>query len=123
MLKLIRLILGSIIAFLDILTRAPKLKRSTEQQNSVVEELKSLSLYQFKLCPFCIKVRRVMHKLNLPIETKDAKNDPKARELLLSEGGKVKVPCLRIEENGEVKWLYESSEINRYLSGRFSKAS
>lgn len=62
-----------------------------------------------------------MHKLNLPIETKDAKNDPKARELLLSEGGKVKVPCLRIEENGEVKWLYESSEINRYLSGRFCK--
>jgi glutaredoxin len=120
MLKLIRLLLGSIIAFFDVITRGPKLKRSPKAQSAVQAELSKLSLYQFKLCPFCIKVRRVMHKLNLPIETKDAKNDPEAREQLLSQGGKIKVPCLRIEENGEVKWLYESSDINRYLSTRFS---
>ena len=119
MLKLIRLFLGSIIAVFDILTRGPKLRRTPERQDSVQSELKSLSLYQFKLCPFCIKVRRTMHKLNLPIETKDAKNDPKARELLLNQGGKIKVPCLRIEEHGKVKWLYQSSDIIAYLSGRF----
>lgn len=120
MLKLIRLLLGSIIAFFDFITRGPKLKRSSEEQSALLVELKSLSLYQFKLCPFCIKVRRAMHKLNLPIELKDAKNDPEAREALLSQGGKIKVPCLRIEENGEVKWLYESGDINHYLASRFS---
>jgi glutaredoxin len=120
MLKLIRLFLGSLIAFLNLLTRGSKLKRSAEAQAKVLAELKSLSLYQFTLCPFCIKVQRVMHKLNLPIETKDAKKDAVAREQLLSQGGKIKVPCLRIEEKGEVKWLYESDEINKYLKARFS---
>ena len=119
MLKFIRLILGSVIAFLDFVTRGPKLKRTADEQKVVADEIKSLSLYQFKLCPFCIKVRRKMHKLNLPIETKDAKNDPIARELLLKQGGKIKVPCLRIEENGDIQWLYESNDINRYLTERF----
>ncbi|WP_193678902.1 MULTISPECIES: glutathione S-transferase N-terminal domain-containing protein, partial [Gammaproteobacteria] len=49
-------------------------------------------------------------------------NDPQARQALLEGGGKVKVPCLRIEENGQVRWMYESSEIIAYLEGRFANA-
>ncbi|MHA5666064.1 glutaredoxin family protein, partial [Pseudomonas aeruginosa] len=71
---------------------------------------------------FCVKTRRAMHRLNLPMQLKDAMNDPQARQALLEGGGKVKVPCLRIEENGQVRWMYESSEIIAYLEGRFANA-
>ncbi|WP_444998321.1 glutathione S-transferase N-terminal domain-containing protein [Aliikangiella sp. IMCC44359] len=121
MLKLIRLALGSIIAFFDWLTRGSKLKRDSKAQEKVEQELKKLSIYQFKLCPFCIKTRRALHKLNLPIKLEDAKNDPAARDELLNQGGKIKVPCLRIEENNQVKWMYESNDIIHYLTQRFQK--
>ncbi|HAI96784.1 MAG TPA: glutaredoxin, partial [Methylococcaceae bacterium] len=35
-------------------------------------------------------------------------------------GGKLKVPCLRIEEDGKVSWMYESSDIINYLEDRFA---
>jgi glutathione S-transferase len=36
---------------------------------------------------------------------------------LIAGGGKGQVPCLRIEsENGNVKWMYESIDIIRYLN-------
>lgn len=120
MLKIIRILLGSIIAFISFVTRGSKLKRSYEQQQLVEKELSSLSLYQFNLCPFCIKTRRVLHKLNLPIELRDAKNNPKWREELLQQGGKIQVPCLRIDDGAIVKWMYESSDINQYLTSRFA---
>ena len=120
MLKLIRLLLGSIISALDLLTRGPKLKRTAEAQSQVDEDIKSLSIYQFKLCPFCIKTRRALHKLNLPINLRDAKNDEQARNTLLEEGGKIKVPCLRIEKDSEVTWMYESNDIIKYLNQRFA---
>jgi glutathione S-transferase len=35
---------------------------------------------------------------------------------LIAGGGKDQVPCLRIEnEDGDVRWLYESIDIVRYL--------
>jgi glutaredoxin 2 len=35
---------------------------------------------------------------------------------LIAGGGKNQVPCLRIEnEDGDVRWLYESIDIVRYL--------
>ena len=121
MFKIIRLVLGSIIAFFDLITRGPKLKRSAEAQQLVETELKDLSIYQFKLCPFCIKTRRTMHKLNLPIELFDAKNDAVFRSELLEQGGKIKVPCLRISEDNGDKWMYESGDIIAYLNSRFQK--
>lgn len=123
MIKLIRLLLGNLIAFLNWLTRGVKKKRTDEQQKVVAEQAANLALYQFNLCPFCIKTRRVMHQLNLPIDLRDAKNDPKWRNELLQDGGKIKVPCLRIVEDQQVKWLYESNDINRYLKQRFNDAA
>lgn len=35
---------------------------------------------------------------------------------LLQGGGKGQVPCLRIESEGQVEWMYESDEIINYLS-------
>jgi glutathione S-transferase len=38
---------------------------------------------------------------------------------LLKEGGKVQVPCLKITENGQVSWMYESAVIKDYLEKEF----
>ncbi|WP_191601816.1 glutathione S-transferase N-terminal domain-containing protein [Marinomonas algicola] len=120
LINLIRNALGVIIATVDLITRGSKMKRTPEKQQEVNQALQSLSLYQFFACPFCIKTRRAMHKLNLPIETRSASEGSPHREALLAGGGKVKVPCLRIEQGDKVEWLYESSDIIRYLETRFS---
>ncbi|MDH4560935.1 MULTISPECIES: glutathione S-transferase N-terminal domain-containing protein [unclassified Pseudomonas] len=120
--KALRVGLGQLIIFLDFITRPRKLRRPAEAQAQVAEETANLALYQFNACPFCVKTRRAMHRLNLPIALRDAKNDEGHRAALLAGGGKIKVPCLRIEENGESRWMYESNDIIRYLESRFAKA-
>ncbi|WP_375738516.1 glutathione S-transferase N-terminal domain-containing protein [Pseudomonas boanensis] len=120
--KALRVGLGQLIIFIDFITRPRKLRRSAEEQARIAEEAASLALYQFNACPFCVKTRRAMHRLNLPIVLRDAKNDEAHRADLLAGGGKIKVPCLRIEESGESRWMYESNDIIRYLESRFTQA-
>jgi len=114
--KTVRAIIGPIILFLDWITTPRGIKRPANEQQRIDNVTASMALYQFKTCPFCIKVRRHMKRQSLNIELRDAQNDPDYREQLLEGGGKVKVPCLRIvNENGDVNWMYESSEIVKYL--------
>lgn len=120
LLNLVRNLLGSIIAFMDLITRPRKLKRSAQAQQEVEETLKNMALYQFFACPFCIKTRRALHRLNLPMQKRSASQGSPYRAELEQQGGKVQVPCLRISENGSDTWLYESGEIIRYLEQRFS---
>jgi glutathione S-transferase len=40
--------------------------------------------------------------------------------MLVNQGGKLQVPCLRIEKDGKVEWLYESSSIINYLNDEFA---
>ena len=112
LIKALRIGLGQTIVGLDLLTRPRKLKRSAEAQKQVEEQTAGLALYQFQACPFCVKTRRAMHKLNLPIALRDVKKDPEHREALLAGGGRIKVPCLRIEEEGRTAWMYELSLIH-----------
>lgn len=120
--KLIRNGLGFLIAGLDVLTRGKPMQRSSEIQQAVDEVVKrELSLYQFYACPFCIKTRRAIARLNLPMVYRDAQAEGEHREALLKQGGRVKVPCLRIEDAQGVKWMYESSEIIAYLEARFGE--
>jgi glutathione S-transferase len=60
-----------------------------------------------------------MHKLNLPIVKRNASQGSPFRDELLQGGGKIQTPCLRIEKDDGVEWLYESSEIISYLEKRF----
>ena len=120
LIKCIRNLLGVIIMSIDVITRGSKLQRTQEKQEQVNKELENLSLYQHFACPFCTKTRRAMSKLNLPIEMKSVTQGSAFRTELLEGGGKVTVPCLRIEENGKVNWMYESSDIISYLEKRFS---
>lgn len=101
---------------------APKgLLRSAEAQREVEVGCSGLALYHFPTCPFCIKVRHEMARLSLPITLRNAQHDPIFRAELEQGGGKIQTPCLRIEgAQGEVRWMYESEEIKRYLQQRFS---
>ncbi|MFA4912707.1 MAG: glutathione S-transferase N-terminal domain-containing protein, partial [Burkholderiaceae bacterium] len=45
---------------------------------------------------------------------------PQARAELQQGGGKVKVPCLRIDEAGQTRWMYESDDIIAFLERRFA---
>ncbi|WP_371194751.1 glutathione S-transferase N-terminal domain-containing protein [Glaciecola sp. SC05] len=117
---LIRNLLGGIIAFFDVITRGRKLKRSAQAQQQIEAELETLTLYQFFACPFCIKTRRAMYKMNLPITKRNVSQGSPYREELLQGGGKVQTPCLRIESTDGVQWLYDSNEIINYLRARFA---
>jgi glutaredoxin len=119
LINIIRNLLGGLIAAVDFITRGSKLKRTPEAQQQLAVELEKLSLYQFFACPFCIKTRRAMHKLNLPILKRNASEGSPYRDELLQGGGKIQTPCLRIEKDDAVEWLYESSAIISYLEKRF----
>ena len=119
-LNVIRKSLGYTIVFLNFIFKPQRIQRPANEQQKVDQETSHLSLYQFYLCPFCVRVRRQIDRLNLKIEYRDAKNNETHRQDLLSDGGRIKVPCLRIEENdGAVTWMYESSDIIEYLEQRF----
>ena len=117
---IIRQILGALILFCNWVFTPRGIKRDAELQATVDTQSGKLALYQYKACPFCVKVRRVMKRQSLTIETRDVKRSEQARQELLAGGGDLKVPCLRIEkEQGQVEWMYESSAIINYLEGRF----
>lgn len=111
--------LGRIIAAISVLTQGKAMARTPDEQAHVDTACEDLALYQFQSCPFCVKVRRQIHKLNLPIELRDAKNNEQFRNELAEDGGRIKVPCLRIKENNDIQWMYESNDINAYLQQRF----
>jgi len=119
--KTVRAVLAPIILLLDKLTTPRGIKRDPERQQQIDTELKQLTLYQYRSCPFCIKVRRASKRMSLDIELRDALHNKNDRTALLEGGGKIKVPCLRIvEDDGEVRWLYESNDIVQYLQARFA---
>lgn len=118
--KVVRWLLGLIVMGLHYLTLPRRGKRSPQQQQQVEEALRGYSLYQLPTCPFCVKVRRTLRRLNLPLELRDVRGDACHRQDLISGGGKMKVPCLRIDHaNGHTEWMYESDDIAAYLQGRF----
>ena len=117
---IIRWILGRLILLIDALTSPKGVTRPSEVQEKLDQQTARLALYQFKACPFCVKVRRFLKQHSLKIETRDAKGNPLFREELLKGGGDIKVPCLRIQNGqGEIAWLYESSEIIQYLEQHY----
>lgn len=119
--KTLRLVLTPFMLLWATLAMPKGVVREAEAQRQVDLECSQLALYQFKTCPFCIKVRHEMGRLSLPIALRDAQYDPQHRAELEQGGGKIQTPCLRITDaQGQVQWLYESSEIIRYLQQRFS---
>lgn len=80
------------------------------------KRLKHVQLFYFASCPFCIKVRLTLWWMGLELPLKDILSSTKNRDELLAGGGKAQVPCLRIAHGeGDIEWMYESSDIIRYL--------
>lgn len=99
------------------------MERSSQEQIEVDRDCQALALYQTHSCPYCVKVRREIERLALSIELRDVGLYPHYRQELIAEGGRSMVPCLQItDENGQVKWMYESDDINRYLRRRFEQS-
>ena len=122
LLEAARWLVGRIVLGVEALTAPTPPQRSPEAQADVDAQTTGLVLYQFRACPFCVKVRHAMRRMGLNIELRDARGDPDIAAELRHEGGRYQVPCLRIEENGEIKWLYESSDIVAWLEQRFVQA-
>jgi glutaredoxin len=114
--RTIRRIIGPIMLLIDKLTTPKGVSRPPEVQQQLDQTTQQLALYQFKTCPFCMKVRREIKRLSLNIELRDAQHDNHHREQLLQGGGQVKVPCLRIQQDdSEDNWVYESNDVIQYL--------
>lgn len=122
LLKALRKGVGSTIVFLNWVTLPKKTPRSPEDQAKVENVLKNLSLYQLHACPFCIKTRRALHRLNADIRIKDIGKDKTHRTELENGGGRVMVPCLKIDEGDQASWMYESSDIIDFLETRIQQA-
>ena len=121
--KTLRAVLGPVMLLKENLTRPKGVVRIQAAQDKVNRQCKSLTLYQYKTCPFCIKVRQEMSRLALNIERIDAQPEGLHRQALLKGGGQTKVPCLKITDTaGRSQWLYESDKIIAYLRERFAAA-
>lgn len=75
----------------------------------------NLVLYHLPTCLFCWRVRFAAWRMRLSLPKKNLMLSPSAHRELVQEGGMMQVPCLRIEEEGRVRWLYESADIIDYL--------
>ncbi len=118
--KTLRIVLGPFMLLGEAVTQPKGQVRTPEAQQQVDLQTQSLALYQFRTCPFCIKVRQEMRRLSLNIELRDAQKNPQHRAALLQGGGRIKVPCLKITDaQGNSRWMHESADIIQYLRQRF----
>jgi len=120
----LRIVIGPFMLLGESVARPKGIARAPTTQAEVDQQCRDIILYQYKTCPFCIKVRQEMRRLSLSIEHLDAQQEGKNRSELVAGGGKAKVPCLKItDQAGNSQWMYESGEIISYLRGRFLPAS
>jgi glutaredoxin len=122
--RTLRLILGPFMLLGNWLTQPKGIVRPAAEQQAIDARTQNLALYHYPTCPFCIKTRRMMKRLSLKIELRNAKDDPVHRAALIAGGGKPQVPCLLITDaQGRLTWMYESDAINAYLNREFGDAA
>jgi glutaredoxin len=121
--KALRLLLTPFVLAWFWLTRPKGIVRAAAEQQAIDARTQNLALYHYPTCPFCLKTRRVIQRLSLNIELRDAQHDAGHRAALIAGGGKPQVPCLMIgDAQGKPTWQYESSDINAYLNREFGGA-
>lgn len=118
--RTLRILLTPFVLLYEKVTTPQAIAHSSDAQADIDAAASRLALYQFRTCPFCIRVRKELARLGVNMELRDAQHDPEHRAALEAGGGRVKVPCLRIaSDEGQDQWLYESDAINAWLRQRF----
>jgi len=121
--RTLRAVLGPFLLLGNWLTRPKGIVRAPADQHAVDARARNLALYHFPTCPFCLKTRRMIRRLSLDIELRNARIDDAHRAALIASGGKPQVPCLLITgDDGQQTWLYESDAINAWLNREFGAA-
>lgn len=77
--------------------------------------LDGLVLYVSTGCMFCVRVQAAIGWLGLSIERRNTLFNRQALLELVEGGGSGMVPCLRISDGDNIRWMYESADIIRYL--------
>lgn len=128
--RIIRFLLGRLILMINRITLPKPIQRPQQQQKQLDDLTRHLYVYEMLACPFCVKVRREIHRLGLNIETINVKQSKREMDRLINEGGKFQVPCLRIgppfkpdsikntdksNDDQAYKWLYESDQIIEHI--------
>lgn len=80
---------------------------------------RKIKLYQFVLCPFCIKVRRFLDENNIEYEKVNVARDrkDKMRKFLFEKSGVKTVPVIEIDG----KYIGESDDIIEYAENLDNK--
>ena len=113
--RLIRYLLGRIILWNEKRTAPIPLSRATNLQEALDKITSEWVLYEFNACPYCVKVRQEIRRLNMNIMRVDAKRDAEQKKTLIEIGGRYQVPCLTYPTQDGVVWLYESDAIITFL--------
>lgn len=78
---------------------------------------RTLALYHKVHCPYCRNVLSLFKNSTLKIALKDTDKVSAYQQELIKHGGKKQVPCLKVSEKGKKDiWLYESTDIIKYLN-------
>lgn len=80
--------------------------------NFTKENCPKLELYYSPYCYYSHKVLNFLKSVQKILPLKDVVHDPKAKQVLKEQGGKLQVPCLFINNTP----LYESDHIILWLS-------
>ena len=80
-----------------------------------------LTLYQFKQCPFCAKVRAKLDQLGLQYKMINVSHDrsDSLRKELVKNSSVATVPILKIFRKGKETYLGESEAIINYLAENY----
>lgn len=94
-----------------------KLKKRTNpvaeqtKKSMISEGYEGFSLYYRSTCPFCRYVSAYLKSKSIVLERKNITDDKSAFNELVNSGGKRQVPCLKITNGSQTRWLYESADI------------
>ena len=77
------------------------------------DQARTLVLYKFDTCPYCIRVLRRIQQLGLQgqIELRDTRSERGRRQELQAATGRTQVPCLFVDGQP----LFESADIATWL--------
>lgn len=101
----------------------PAIIRGSDEKREagIPQREEDLALYHFPMCPYCIRTRLTARALGIALPMRNIHARPAAARELIEGGGRMTVPCLRIRRGDRDEWLYESSDIIRYLQRRHAR--